>query len=247
MLSDPNEKNVILSFCWGYDGAQWGELIGVSASLASLEMLVGHDGKMGKLVSILAWQNIWQRFLVSFWKVLDRQDMGPFRPHSGLTELWQWTEMIWLDWQRGASFMKIHDLNPPCMLRFNALHGRLEEKLPAIMSQRTLDKLDSIHLLSVFKYGSWRKTGKCTCNVLGVHAVLPCKDRCILLAGPYTMLQHWDSPTSPLLRPCAQEILRDVLVPVTLVHNQRVSKVQESDFGSAKWAKLHPSVAGRLW
>lgn len=55
MLSDPNEKNVILSFCWGYDGAQWGELIGVSASLASLEMLVGHDGKMGKLVSILAW------------------------------------------------------------------------------------------------------------------------------------------------------------------------------------------------
>jgi len=75
----------------GYDGAQWGELIGVS-------------------------------------------DMGPFRPHSGLTELW-----------------------------FNALHGRLEEKLPAIMSQRT----------DVF---------------------------------------YW------------QEILRDVFVPVTLVHNQRVSK-----------------------
>ena len=145
-----------------------------------------------------------------FESFLDRQDMGPFRPHSGLTELWQWTEMVWLVWQRGASFMKIHDLNPPCMLRFNALHGRLEEKLPAIMSQRTLEKLDSIHLLSVFKYGSWRKTGKCTCNVLGVHAVLPCKDRCILLAGRYTMLQHWDSPTSPLLRPCAQEILRDV-------------------------------------
>ncbi len=43
------------------------------------------------------------------------------------------------------------------MLRFNALHGRLEEKLPAIMSQRTLDKLESIHVLSLLKYGSWRK------------------------------------------------------------------------------------------
>ncbi|CAE7499714.1 unnamed protein product [Symbiodinium natans] len=75
----------------GYDGAEWGELIGVS-------------------------------------------DMGPFRPNSELTQLW-----------------------------FDALHGRLEEKLPEVMSQKT----------DVF---------------------------------------YW------------QEILRDVFVPVSLVHSQRVSK-----------------------
>ncbi|CAJ1447475.1 unnamed protein product [Effrenium voratum] len=75
----------------GYDGAAWGELIGIS-------------------------------------------DMGPFRPNTELTQLW-----------------------------FNALHGRLEEKMPAIRSQRT----------DVF---------------------------------------YW------------QEILRDVFVPVSLIHNKRVSK-----------------------
>ncbi|CAE7215600.1 unnamed protein product [Symbiodinium microadriaticum] len=75
----------------GYDGSEWGELIGVS-------------------------------------------DMGPFRPNSELTQLW-----------------------------FNALHGRLEEKLPEVMGQKT----------DVF---------------------------------------YW------------QEILRDVFVPVSLVHSQRISK-----------------------
>ena len=42
--------------------------------------------------------------------------MGPFRPCSELSELW-----------------------------FNALHGRLEEKLPAIMSERSV-RLDILKL-----------------------------------------------------------------------------------------------------
>lgn len=149
--------------------------------------------------------NIWQRFLVSFWKVLDRQDMGPFRPHSGLTELWQWTEMVWLVWQCGASFMKIHDLNPPCMLRFNALHGRLEEKLPAIMSQRTLDKLDSIHLLSVFKYGSWRKQE----NAPAMYWVF------MLFFPARTDVFYWQDPT-----PCCNIGTHQHLLSSDLAHRR---------------------------
>ena len=133
-----------------------------------------------------------------------------------------------------SCIMKIHDLNPPdvevqctAWQTWGKTPSHNEPKDTWQAGQHTCVKLIKIWFLKEDAPDS------IYINVLGVHAVLPCKDRCILLAGRYTMLQHWDSPTSPFLKPCAQEILRDVFVPVTLVHNQRVSKVQKSDVGSA--------------